>query len=77
LKVAQAEAAAAAEAMARSALEEKQKAKVSEAERTNGTAAKEGSGSPVKVVKRTKIGGRPKRRKSTLTPDELMGLLGD
>ncbi|KAI9699508.1 MAG: hypothetical protein M1820_007139 [Bogoriella megaspora] len=71
LKAAQAEAEAAAKARIKQAEEEKirlEEEKEAKADRV---------GSPVKAVKRTRIGGRPKRRKSTLTPDELMGLLGD
>ncbi|KAL9092557.1 MAG: hypothetical protein Q9165_004361 [Trypethelium subeluteriae] len=76
LRAAQVEAEAAAEARAKKAQEQED-----ERRRQMGKEVREAksnmAGSPAKAVKRTRIGGRPKRRKSTLTPDELMGLLGD
>ncbi|KAJ4358241.1 uncharacterized protein N0V89_002821 [Didymosphaeria variabile] len=72
LKVAQAEAAAAATAEAlqvRSAKKERHDAEGVERERKQRRPSRS---SPMK----TRIGGRPKRRKSTLTPEELDTLLG-
>ncbi|KAL1612777.1 hypothetical protein SLS60_001006 [Paraconiothyrium brasiliense] len=72
LKVAQAEAAAAAAAealQARSAKKERHDAAGVERERKQRRPSRS---SPMK----TRIGGRPKRRKSTLTPEELDTLLG-
>ncbi|KAL9074161.1 MAG: hypothetical protein Q9157_004490, partial [Trypethelium eluteriae] len=76
LRAAQVEAEAAAEARAKKMQEqedERRRQMGKEVRETRSNMA----GSPAKAVKRTRIGGRPKRRKSTLTPDELMGLLGD
>ncbi|KAL5380237.1 hypothetical protein PMIN04_012178 [Paraphaeosphaeria minitans] len=74
LKVAQAEAEAAAIAegsKARSAKKEKDAAAGVEREREQ-VQGRPSRSSPLK----TRIGGRPKRRKSTLTPEELDNLLG-
>ena len=76
LRAAQAEAEAVAEARAQVAEKQTDERKQQTAEEVGETKSRR-VGSPVKAVKRTRIGGRPKRRKSTLTPDELMGLLGD
>ncbi|KAI9660149.1 MAG: hypothetical protein M1821_001501 [Bathelium mastoideum] len=73
LRAAQIEAEVATEARARKT--EKQESKAAGGEASTGGI--NGVGSPAKAVRKTRIGGRPKRRKSTLTPDELMGLLGD
>ncbi|KAF2258429.1 hypothetical protein CC78DRAFT_621846 [Lojkania enalia] len=65
LRVAQAEAEAAA-------VVEGLKVKSKEAKDEEGVERKRCRSSPIK----TRIGGRPKKRKSTLTPEELQGLLG-
>jgi hypothetical protein len=75
LKAAQAEAEAAAAVAEKTKLASPEKAKKGksvEAEGEGSERAQRPRGSPIK----TRISGRPKRRKSTLTPEELQNLLG-